>query len=225
MKKNTIRSVAVLVILAVVFLVIAFVLPMPKNATFWVALVFGLVAVVFQGYTLWMGFANGDSPRSRFYGFPIAQIGTTYMIAQLAASLLLILLAQWVPVVLTVVLCVLALAAASIGMISADAMREEIQRQDKQLKKDVSVMRVLQSKTRSLAARWNDPAMAALAEEFRFSDPVSSDAVAQAETELAALVEELQTAVLDEDEAAAAILCKKTAAALAERNRLCKLAK
>ncbi len=225
MKKNMIRSAAVLAIIATVFAVIAFVLPMPKNGTFWVALVFGIIGIAFQGYTLWNGFAHEDSPRSRFYGFPIAQIGTTYMAVQLAASLVLTLLAQWVPVAVTVVLCLVALAAASIGTISADAMREEIQRQDEKLQKDVSVMRALQSKARALAAQWNDPAMDKLSEELQYSDPVSADSLADIEAELTAQVAELQAAVVDGDNAAAQILCRKASTTLAERNRLCKLTK
>lgn len=65
----------------------------------------------------------------------------------------------------------------------------------------------------------------ALAEEFRYSDPVSNNAVAEAEADLAAVVDELQAAYVDGDNDAMAQLCRKASALLAERNRLCKLNK
>ena len=64
-----------------------------------------------------------------------------------------------------------------------------------------------------------------LAESFRFSDPVSSDALNDIEASLNALVDELQSAVLEKDNAAAQTLCAKVEATLADRNRMCKLNK
>ena len=64
-----------------------------------------------------------------------------------------------------------------------------------------------------------------LAEEFRYSDPVSAPALTDLETDMAATMEELSAAVTDGDNAAVLALCKKISATLAERNRLCKLNK
>ena len=63
------------------------------------------------------------------------------------------------------------------------------------------------------------------AEDIRYSDPVSSDALGDIEQELAAAVEELQAAVVDGDGESVAQLCRKASAVLSERNRLCKLGK
>ena len=116
------------------------------------------------------------------------------------------------------------LGAAVIGLVSVDAVVDEIHKQDAQLKKDVSMMRGLQSKVSQMAAQSDDVAIKALAEEFRYSDPVSSEQIAEAEADLAAVVDELQAAVVDGD-ASVALLRKKASALLAERNRLCKLNK
>ena len=90
-------------------------------------------------------------------------------------------------------------------------------------------MRTLQSKAAAIAAQCEDASLKstlnAMSDKFRFSDPVSSAATEEAETGLAALMEELQTAVLDSDSEAASALAKRLEAALAERNRLCKLGK
>lgn len=111
------------------------------------------------------------------------------------------------------------------GLVSADAVVEEIQKQDAKLKKDVALMRGLQSKISQIAAHSENADVKALAEEFRYSDPVSNDAIADAEADLAAAVDELQAAFADNDIEALIQLCRKTSALLAERNRICKLNK
>ena len=124
---------------------------------------------------------------------------------------------------------VLLLCAALIGFVAADSVREEVERQDVLIKKQVSTMRMLQSRLSTLAAQCDSEAAAAavsrLAEELRFSDPVSCDALVDAESELSACIDTLQQAVVDGSEEDILTLCRRTSAALAERNRLCKLNK
>ena len=117
-----------------------------------------------------------------------------------------------------------------------------IQHQDEKLKKNVSVMRTLQSKVNRLPALCDDPniqkQVSALAEELRYSDPVSSEVPSeytqatvsvqdelQTEADLTAAIEDLQQAILDGDKVAVMALCRKATVLLAERNRLCKLNK
>ena len=90
-------------------------------------------------------------------------------------------------------------------------------------------MRMLQSRLSTLAAQCDSEAAATavsrLAEELRFSDPVSCEALFDAESELSACIDTLQQAVVDGSEEDILTLCRRTSAALAERNRLCKLNK
>ena len=218
-------------IVLVCFLALAFLIPFPKTATFWVSFAFALIAICAQVYVMKIAFDKGEPLKSKFYGFPIARIGVTYLVVQLAVSFLLmgIGFAVKVPIWIALLLCILILGGSALGLISADIMRDEVERQDIQLKKDVRTMRALQSKSAALAGNCADEAtkkkLTDLAEKFRFSDPVSSDAVAAAEQDLAVILDELQSAVLEGDWASANLLIAKTDAALAERNRLCKLNK
>ena len=90
-------------------------------------------------------------------------------------------------------------------------------------------MRAMQSMARSLVSQCGDPALRAelekLSEALRYSDPVSSDAVTEAEAELKGLLDELQKAVVEQAYGAAGTLCRQAAAVLGERNRPCKLNK
>lgn len=227
MSKNSVRFYISLAAVLAAFCVIALVVPFVRTAAFWVSFAFGVAAIGIQVYT--MPRAMAGNTRSKFYGFPILRISFLYLAVQLGLSMLFMALAKWAPVWVPVVLYLLLLCTALIGFVGADSVREEVERQDVQAKRQVSVMRALQSKARAIAAQCEGDearkAVTRLSEDLSYSDPVSSPAIADAETELAACIDNLQQAVVDGSEEEILALCRKAAAALAERNRLCKLNK
>lgn len=225
MKKENIRLIAAVAVLLVLYCLVVFLIPFIKTATYWVSFVFTLIAFAVVGAAIYIAFVKNPDAKSKFYGFPIAKIGVIYGIAQFVVGLVFMALAQWAPVWLAVLVYAIGLGAAVIGLISAEAVVEEIHAQDTKLKKDVSLMRSLQSKMNQVASQSVDAAIRKLAEEFRYSDPVSSEAIADAEADLSAAVDELLAAVIDGDADATAQLCRKASALLTERNRLCKLNK
>ena len=225
MKKDTLRATIVAVIAFVIYNLIAFVIPFAHTAAFWISYGFTLAAFAVVAASIYIAFIKQPDVKSRFYGFPVARIGAIYGAAQLVVSLVVMALALWVPWWIPVVVYAVGVGVAVIGLVSAEAVAEEIKTQDVKLKKETSLMKGLQSKLEQMAAKTDDAAIKALAEEFRYSDPVSNTAIADAEAELAAAVNELQAAFAGADKDAVAQLCNKTSALLAERNRLCKLNK
>ncbi len=229
LNKNEMRTVLIAAIVLVLFCVLAFAIPFVHGPVFWLSLLFTIIAIVAQVYVAKKAFENGEGARSKFYGFPIARVGFIYLMAQLIVGLGCMALGAFLPAWVAVVIFGLILAAAAIGFITVDAMRDEVERQDTVLKKNVSAMRDLQSRSASIAAQCDDPALKtalnALAEKFRFSDPVSNDATVEAEAELSMLMGELQNACLESDMSSVSLLTAKIEAKLNERNRLCKLNK
>lgn len=229
MKKNTMRAGIGLGVLLILYILIAFLIPFVKTAVFWVSFVFTLIAFGVVAASIYIAFIRNPSAKSKFYGFPIAKIGVMYGAAQLLAGLTFMALGLWIPVWAAVLVYAILLGAAVIGLISADAVVEEIHNQDGKLQKNVALMRALQSKLNQMAPQCDDPdassAVKKFAEELRYSDPVSSDALADIERDLSAAVDELQSAVIDGDGAAVKQLCRKASGILSERNRLCKLNK
>ena len=232
MSKNRLRFYVSLAVVFAVFSAIVFFAPFKRSAAFWLSYAFAAVAAAVQLYAYPRAFDfEGHDVRSKFYGFPLARLTTIYLIAQLVLSLVFIIAAQfaeikiWIPAVLYTVM----LGVFAIGFLAADSMREEVERQDTAHKARVDTMRALQSKAVYIAAQCDDSetkkALNKLAENFRFSDPVSSDALTDMEAGLNALVDELQSAVLEKDYPTARTLCAKTEDALADRNRMCKLSK
>ena len=225
MKKDTIRTIVVAAITFIIYNLIAFVIPFAHTAAFWISYGFTLAAFAVVCASIYIAFMKNPDAKSRFYGFPIARIGVLYGCAQLIVSLVVMAVAKWTPWWIPVLVYAIGMGAAVIGLVAADAVVEEIQTQDVKLKKDVSLMRSLQYKISQIASQTDNAGIRALAEEFRYSDPVSNDAIADAEADLAAAVDQLQAAFVDGDNEAMAQLCRRTASLLAERNRLCKLNK
>lgn len=225
MKKDTIRAIVVAAIVFIIYNLIAFVIPFAHTAAFWISYGFTLAAFFVVAVSIYIAFIKNPDAKSRFYGFPIARIGVLYGGAQLIVSLVVMAVAKWTPWWIPVLVYAIGMGAAVIGLISAEAVVEEIQAQDVKLKDNTVMMRALLSKISQIASQTDDAAIKALAEEFRYSDPVSNDVIADAEADLAAAVDQLQAAFVDSDNEAMAQLCRKTAALLAERNRICKLNK
>lgn len=229
MTKNQKRYLAAIATIFIAFSVIVFAAPLKMNGVFWISYVFSIIAMAIQIYVFKIAFNGGKSVRSKFYGFPIARIGIVYLVIQIILSFILMVFAAIVPLWLVIILYVVALAAAALGFISTNAIRDEIERQDVKLQADTSCMQMLRSQIDSLPEQCEDKeavkALVNLADEFRYSDPVSGEALKDIENNLMALMSELQKAVIDNDAKGVKGLCKRTSAALTERNRLCKLNK
>lgn len=231
LKKNSIRWRVIFGAALVVYNVIVFAVPFPKNAAFFVSWLFTLAAIGMQVYVVRTAFYRGEGVKSKFYGWPIARFGVMYLAVQLALGLVFMALGFTlaVPVWLPLVLYIILLGVLAVGLIASDAMRDEIVRQDTALKRDVTCMRTLQSKAASMIQLAHDEQTRKLlekfAEELRFSDPVSSASLRDIEADLTACVDELHQALTDGDEASIPLLERKAVSVLMERNRLCKLNK
>lgn len=227
--KNKIRGFVVLVVLLIVLSVYAFVVPFERTGVFWLAYIFGIIALLFQVYVFSIAFSGDGSPKSKFYGFPVIRVGIIYLAVQMIISMsemgLSWLLPNWVAGLINV----FPIAFAIIGCIATETMREEISKQDNNLKANVSNMRAFQSMSSALIGQCLDDELKKevqkLAEEFKYSDPVSSEKIAENEDEIGKYMDELQSAVVSNEVEAAKELCKKISLGLAERNRLCKLMK
>ncbi len=235
MTKNSKRALAALAAVIIAFSVIAFILPLPKNNVFWVSYLFGIISVAVQAYVLKIAFHDAICVKNKFYGFPIAKIGIIYMITQLLFSLIAIVLAQYIPIWVVVVVFVFMFCATFIGIIGADAARDEIERQDKKHDSNIQCIQELRSKVYSLIVQMENveaqKVLSELSEAFKYSDPVSNDCLADIENELHIMVDELKKhdyekiCEIDSDIQNVKILCKKISTTLTERNRLCKLNK
>ena len=225
MKKNFTRSAICLGVLLLLYILLAFLIPFPKTAVFWLSFGFTLVAFAVTGWALYTAFLKKPGSTSRFYGFPIARIGVIYGGGQLVCGLVFMALGKWIPTWLAVLVYAAMLGAAVIGLMGAETVVDTIQSQDQKMKQDVRFMRDLQSKVNQMAAQCSLPEVKQFCENIRYSDPVSSEALAEIDLDLSAAVDNLQSAIIDGDNIAIRQLAQKADNVLSERNRLCKLNK
>ncbi|MBD5103285.1 MAG: hypothetical protein HDT47_00265 [Ruminococcaceae bacterium] len=148
---------------------------------------------------------------------------------QLILSILFMILAEIIPLWVSAIVFVILLAVAVVGFVAADTMRDEIVKQDTKLEISTSCMTALRSIVYPLAEQCDEEKwrkiLQGLSDEFKYSDPVSSEVLKEIESELENMVAELQIAVSESRNSEILPLCKKISNTLAERNRLCKLNK
>ena len=214
---------------AVVYNVIAFALPFTKTGVFFLSWVFTMAALAAQVYVIRTAFFKGKGVKSKLYGFPIARIGLLYLAVQVVLGLVFMALGTVVPFWLPLVLYVILMGAALIGLITTEGAREEVERQERKLVKNVSRMKKFRALADTLAREGQilearEP-LRELAEAFRYSDPVSSEALREIEDTLADDLANLQDAVALLEKEKDLELCQKTKRDLEERNQICKLYK
>lgn len=231
MNKKQKQSLVILAIIAVVFSIIVFLIPFPKHSTFWIAYLAELLAFALQIPIFKLAYDNTDNLKSKVLGFPIFRVGYIYLGVQTCVSLLLFVLGiiENLPVWISIVLCLVVLSAAIICSIAVDMARDTVTEIETAQAVNTQFMRKLRMKSQQLVSKTNDTALKKelekLAEDFRYSDPVSSPAAEEYETKLNNLFVELESAVMCGNIADAFAFCSKINITLQDRNTSCKMNK
>lgn len=218
----------ILVLVGLVYSIVVMAIPFSKGMVFWGSFLFTLVAIALQYPVAAYITRSGLSAKSRFYGFPLIQVAGLYLLVQFLFGVLCMALATFFPAPLWLVVVpdVVFLAAALVGLITADTVRLEVERQETEKKDQQQKVTDWRMRSKVLAERYNDTAMGKtlqqLAELFRFSDPVSSPALEQEEAHVERALSILENAMTEQKEELAQEACKTTIDALRIRNEKCK---
>ena len=196
MKKKVVAYIPLAIAFALVS-IIAFAVPTDKTSTFWIAYVFTAVAFIAQIVIWRFSFKSEDQPKSKFLGIPIISVGIAYLLTQILA-LAIFLVFPWIPSWIAVILCAVILGGSAICIIGTNVARKEIDRVEEKVRKKVFYIKSLQVDIELLAQRESDTdtkeALNKLAQRLRFSDPISSDALTDIESEITERVSELKAA-------------------------------
>lgn len=222
MKKNSTKGYVLLGILFALVSIIAFAVPTAKTATFWIAYVFTAAAFAAQIGIWKTALGKAETLKSKFLGFPVVHIGIVYAIVQTVAFEVF----MFVPTLPTwsaIVVCSIIVGVSAVCMISADAGRNEIERVEAKVQNKVFYIRELQADIELLADNESDAtvktALTQLAEKIRFSDPLSSEQIADLENKISIKAAELKTA------ASKVEIITELNSLLDERNKKCKILK
>ena len=134
------------------------------------------------------------------------------------------LLAQLLAVLYVVLAEAIFLGTATILLVINGAQKENLTCQDEQLRERTQTMHQLQAYVDQMMEENQQllPMLRKLSREMRFSDPVSSEATAQAEEVLKQSMENLKAALDKADEQQAAAACHEALCVLSKRNRICR---
>lgn len=222
MKKNSTKGYVILVILFALVSIIAFVVPTAKTATFWIAYVFTAPAFVAQIVIWKTALGKEETLKSKFLGFPVVHIGIVYAIIQTVAFAVFLFVPS-LPVWSAVVVCSVITGVSVECMISVDAGRNEIERVEAKVQKKVFYIRELQADIELLADNESDAAvktaLSQLAERIRYSDPMSSEQLADLENKISSKVVELKATASKME------IITELNSLLDERNKKCKILK
>ena len=220
MKKDSVKGYVLIGIIFILITVVSLAIPTSKNAAFWIAYIFTVVALAAQ-IVLWKRTFGHKELKSKFLGFPIVHIGIVYLIVQIAV-LFVFVFAEKLPAWSALVTCTVIAAMAAIFMIAADVGRTEIERVEQKIKGKVFYIKNLQVDMEILAGAEKDvktkKALEQLAEKIRFSDPMSNEQLAVLEDKIS-LAENLKSS---DDKMK---IIEDLNLLLDERNRKCKILK
>lgn len=222
MKKNSTKGYVILGILFALISIIAFAVPTVKTATFWITYVFTAAAFAAQIVIWKTALGKGETLKSKFLGFPVVHIGIVYTVIQVIAFAVF----MFVPTLPTwsaIVVCSVIAGISAVCMISADVGRDEIERVEAKVQNKVFYVRELQADIELLADNETNAdvqtALTQLAEKIRFSDPMSSEQLADLENKISIKVAELKTASSKLE------IITELNSLLDERNKKCKILK
>ena len=197
MKKNSTKGYVILGILFALVSIIAFAVPTAKTATFWIAYVFTAAAFAAQIGIWKTALGKAETLKSKFLGFPVVHIGIVYAVIQVIAFAVFMFVPT-LPAWSAIVTCSVITGVSAVCMISADAGRDEIERVEAKVQKKVFYIRELQADIELLADNETNAdvktALTQLAEKIRFSDPMSSEQLADLENKISSKVAELKAA-------------------------------
>ena len=222
MKKNSTKGYVILGILFALVSIISFAVPTAKTATFWIAYVFTAAAFAAQIGIWKTALGKEGTLKSKFLGFPVVHIGIVYAIIQVIAFAVF-LFAPTLPTWSAIVVCSIIAGISAVCMISSDAGCDEIERVEAKVQKKVFYIREQQADIELLADNETKAdvktALTQLAEKIRFSDPMSSEQLADLENKISAKVLELKTAPNKVE------IITELNSLLDERNKKCKILK
>ena len=231
MKGKNIMSVAlVFVIVAAVYIAVFLLIPFEKNISSWLSFGFTIFAVC-AGACITIYAFKRKTLTSKIYGLPIFKVGILYATVQFVTGLIICIISAFVevPYWITLLLFIIISAVFAIGLIATSSTRAAIENIEEQTAVQTRVINIFRINMQGIVDSCADsiikPRLVKLAEEFKYSDPVSSKSTEELEAEISVKVDDLRNAVTENNTDNINELIFELNNMLSERNRICKLSK
>jgi signal transduction histidine kinase len=217
-----IRVLAVASVIFAAFNAVIFIVPFTRGGNFWTAYLFTVLAFALSAAVSFR--TIGQASRVIFYRWPVMYVTWVYLASQFSSGMIFASVPA-IPVWVGASSGVIMLALCLVICVTAGGANAEIERLDDAVRVKVSFLRSLRDEIECLVARTEDAKLKAmlaeLAEELRYSDPVSGLHLAGLEDEIKAKADSLGSVVSGGFSQDAADACEELRRLLAERNRKC----
>lgn len=233
MKKSFKAYVVIWAIFLAVFNVICFVTPgeaagMSKfGGAFWIGYIFITLAFIGQLLCTYIAF-RGNKLQKLFYKLPLITVSYTGLVLTVivgAVCMAIPNLPNWVGIIV----CLLVLAFNAVAVIKANVAAEVVSDIDDKVKTQTAFVKISTVETQNILNRAKTDEVKAeckkVYEAMRYSDPISSPALAEEEAEISAKIRDLKSAVLSSDDETAISTAQELVLLIGERNNKCKLLK
>ena len=169
-------------------------------------------------------------PRDWLFGYPIIKHSTVYIAIELVASTIFMLLdSTGISWIAPFVIQFLILAVHLVFLISCFLAKDIIEDVETKVKDATTYIRLLQVDVEMVVSKASDPAVKAafekLAEEVRFSDPMSNPNLFELEKLITQQVNNADSCITLNDTEGALQCCNRATLLLEERNKKCKALK
>ena len=220
-KKNSLMLGIVYLTIFLIYNLFVFLIFKGFNAVFWVSYAFMAAAYLLHIVCV-LSIAKNLSVRAVFFGIPLGAFSVYFVAAEFFASMVFMIFRRQAGVkaavfVQAILLCVF-IVIAVISIMARDA----VQHVDSKIKENVSFIKGINVDVEMLLQRSSDAevkgALRKLSETIKYSDPMSSSAVATQEQRIMQYLTELRVKFDAGDMAAVKELCPKIELLFVERN-------
>lgn len=232
MKKNFNKYIIAWAIFFAIFNIIAFVVPSFPNedkytASFWIGYIFITVMFIGQLVCSLLAF-KADTVKKLFYNISLIRTSYIGLIASFVFGGLCMIISP-LPYWVGVLVCAIILVANVLSVIKATTVISEVERIDEKVKAQTFFIKSLTADADTLVARAKSEAVKAeckkVYEAIRYSDPMSNDALASIESEIAVEFAKLTEAVKADDTDAVIASAGEVIVLVGDRNKKCRLLK
>ena len=231
MRKTTKMFISIGVILLAMYNIVLFAIAgfADHEASFWISYIFVLLAFGMAALTFVYLGKSGMILRDWLFGYPIMYHCAIYIVVELVLSVIFMLFEYDLGWVLPFVLQILLMGVYAVFMLSCFASKAAITQVGEKVEKKTRYIALLQADVQVLCQKCADPELKIklqkLAEDVRFSDPMSDPSLEELESKLSATVTACGEALDGGDLILAAEMQGKASDLLVERNVKCKALK
>lgn len=227
-QKNGLMTALIYVVLFGVYNMLVFLIFSDYNEIFWTSYVFFVLAFLIHIACI-ASILKEMNVQAVFFGIPLASFSVYFVFAELFTSLVFMIFKDYANIKVTVAVQVILLSIFIIIAVVSIMTRDAVQNVNTKIKENVVHIKALTVDVEMLMQRCTDPvtknALKKLSETIKYSDPMTTDAVAAQDQMIMQYMLELRTVFDAGDMAGAQNACNRIELLFVERNKLLKIMK